>query len=56
MIADTKNFTDIRRTNDTALSKSGYMGYKNTPNSFFEEAIPNIVTGRKIKVKPRVFY
>ena len=56
MIPDNKNFTDIRRTNDTALSRSGYMGYKNTPNSFFEEAIPNIETGRKIKVKPRVYY
>ena len=54
MIPDSKKYTDLRKVNDYALSDSGYMGYKNTPNSFFEEAIPMkdmIETGKKIKVK-----
>jgi len=57
MIPDTKNFTDIRKVNDTYLSRSGYMGFKNTPNSFHEEAIPLVGTGKIIKkIKPRIIY
>ena len=58
MIPDNKKYTDLRKVNDSALSESGYMGYKNTPNSYFEESIPledMIKSGKKIKVKPRVF-
>ena len=54
MILDSKNYTDIRKTKDTALSTTGYMGFKNTPNSYFEEAVPTIETGKKTKVKYRV--
>ena len=50
---DTKNYTDIRKTDDYALSDSGYMGFKNTPNSFHEEAIPMIKSVKKIKDKDR---
>jgi len=56
MIADTNNFTDVRKVEDKALSKSGYMGFKNTPNSYFEESIPLIETGKKTKVKSRVSF
>ena len=53
MIPDNKNFTDIRKVDDKALSSTGYVGYKNTPNSYFEEAVPMIETGKKTKVKDR---
>jgi len=55
MIPDNKNFTDIRKVEDKALSKSGYMGYKNTPNSYFEESVPMVESGKKTKIKPRVY-
>ena len=55
MVPDTKNFTDIRKVEDKALSKSGYMGYKNTPNSYFEESVPMVESGKKTKIKPRVY-
>jgi len=58
-IPDGKNYTDVRKVDDYALSPSGYMGFKNTPNSFFEEAIPMkdmIKIGKKTKVKPTKFY
>jgi len=60
MILDSKNYTDIRKVEDKALSKSGYMGYKNTPNSYFEESVPmedmNIKVGKKTKFKHKQIY
>jgi len=56
MTPDSKKYTDIRKVNDEALSESGYMGFKNTPNSYFEESIPMkdmVGTGKKTKVKSR---
>ena len=55
-ILDSKNFTDVRKVNDEALSPSGYMGYRNTPNSFFEESVPMIETGKKTKFKHKQSY
>jgi len=53
-IPDNKNFTDIRKVKDNALSPTGYIGFRNTPNSYFEEPVPIIESGKKIKVKPRI--
>lgn len=56
---DKTNYTDIRKTKDSAASDTGYLGFHKDiyhPNYMVEGSVPIVATGKKIRVKPRIEY
>ena len=59
VLPDTNNFTDVEKVTDPgleSLTKTGYLGYRRTPQSYFQEEVPMVETGKKTKIKSRIYY